>query len=403
MELQYEKVHISFYKDCIFKLNFGFQFDQKLAKLRSHKQDSTKRFPLKKSGTKVVVDKELFKKYLRKIGSGQHTSRGLSQKEAAEALKLILTGKATPAQIGAFMIAHRIRRPEPQELAGMLKTYQELGPKLSSRNGQRRPICFGMPFDGRDRTLPIYPLTTLILLSANQPVVLQGGQRMPIKFGIPTIELFNELGLQLKGISIQKVQTCFQEQGFAFIYQPDHFPLADKLISYREEIGKRSTIASMELIWTAHQGDHLLVSGFVHPPTEKRAFKALQLIGERELLSIKGLEGGTDLPINRACITGLVNNHQLERIILNPHDYKCSGEDKKLCNLKDWRKYALQAIENKGPLKEALKWNSGAYLWFAGITKSLEEGINKAEECMASGSAKIILKQLISWREKIST
>ena len=57
-----------------------------------------------------------FKQLLRKIGSGEHTSKGLTRSEADEAMELMLTGGASDVQIGAFLIAHRIRRPEPQEL-----------------------------------------------------------------------------------------------------------------------------------------------------------------------------------------------------------------------------------------------------------------------------------------------
>ena len=63
-----------------------------------------------------------FKQLLRKIGSGEHTSKGLTRNEADEAMELMLTGGASDVQIGAFLIAHRIRRPEPQELTGMLDT-----------------------------------------------------------------------------------------------------------------------------------------------------------------------------------------------------------------------------------------------------------------------------------------
>ena len=68
-----------------------------------------------------------FKAYLQKVGSGEHTSSGLSREEAAHALELMLDGEASPAQIGAFLIAHRIRRPEPQELTGMLDVYHQRG------------------------------------------------------------------------------------------------------------------------------------------------------------------------------------------------------------------------------------------------------------------------------------
>ncbi|MCP4973345.1 MAG: anthranilate phosphoribosyltransferase, partial [Prochlorococcus sp.] len=92
--------------------------------------------------------RERFKAYLRKIGSGTETSRGMDREEAAAALQMILKAEASPAQIGAFLIAHRIRRPEPQELAGMLDTYAALGPQVRSGDGQRKPLCFGVPFDG---------------------------------------------------------------------------------------------------------------------------------------------------------------------------------------------------------------------------------------------------------------
>jgi len=346
----------------------------------------------------VTASKEQFKNYLRKIGSGQNTSSSLSREESAHALKLILQAKATAAQIGAFMIAHRIRRPEPQELAGMLDTYLALGPKLTSKQGQRRPICFGMPFDGRIRTAPVYPLTTLILISEGQPVILQGGKRMPIKYGVTTTELFEALELHLTKLKINQVQTCLNENMLALIHQPNHFALAENLTNYREELGKRPPIASMELIWTAHHGDHLLVSGFVHPPTEERAWKTIKIIGEKDYISIKGLEGGTDLPISRACITGQTHKNQLKRLILHPRDHDCSGKDLEWTTLAEWRHHALEALENKGPLKQALLWNAGVYLWLSGISHSLEQGLTKAEACLSSGAAKKTLKQLIAWK-----
>ena len=349
----------------------------------------------------MIEGKEQFKNYLRKIGSGDKTSSGLSREESADALKLILQSKASPAQIGAFMIAHRIRRPEPQELAGMIDTYSKLGPTLISKPNQRRPVCFGMPFDGRSRTAPIYPLTTLILLSLGQPVVLHGGKRMPIKYGVTTTELFHSIGLRLTGLALNKVQTCFDHHGLAVLYQPDHFALAEKLTNYRDELGKRPPIASMELIWSAHQGEHLLISGFVHPPTEERAWKALELVGEKDFISIKGLEGSTDLPISRAGITGRVQKNESKRIIIHPRDYKCSGKDLEWQNIDQWQDDALRALCNTGPLRQALLWNAGVYLWFSGISHSIEEGIAKAEASLISGSAKATLEELINWKTNL--
>jgi anthranilate phosphoribosyltransferase len=350
----------------------------------------------------VLSGRERFKHHLRKVGSGEHTSKGMSREEAADALNLMLEGEATPAQIGAFLIAHRIRRPEPQELTGMLDTYRIHGPVVRSKADQRSPLCFGMPFDGRTRTAPIYPLTALVLLACGQPVVLQGGNRMPIKYGVTAIDLFRALDLELGGLPLTAVQDGFDRNGFALIHQPDHFPIAESLISYREELGKRPPVASLELLWTPHEGEHLLVSGFVHPPTESRAWEALKLAGETDLLTVKGLEGGTDLPIGRACITARVRNGAAERLILHPRDHGCHDADVEWSDETTWKTQALDALGNSGPLRDAVRWNAGAYLWFSGISETLDAGVSRAEASLQDGNAMDCLDQLRGWRSNLS-
>lgn len=343
--------------------------------------------------------RERFKQLLRRIGSGEHTSSGLTRAEAQEALELMLTAQASPAQIGAFLIAHRIRRPEPQELAGMLDLYHRLGPNLST---DQRAICFGIPFDGRSRTAPVYPLTALVLAAAGIPVVLQGAGRMPVKYGVTAMELFRGLGLNLLGLDLGSVQLGLDQHGLALLHQPEHFPLAEALNQYREELGKRPPVASLELLWTAHRGDHLMVSGFVHPPTEARAWKSLLLCGETDLITVKGLEGSTDLPNSRACITARVRHGEMERLILHPRDHGCYESDAPWIDLESWAPQARAALGGAGPLRAPLLWNAGAYLWLAGRAPDLQEGLQMARELLSKGSVLAKLDELITWRSHAS-
>ena len=338
-----------------------------------------------------TASRERFKTYLRKVGSGEHTSSGLSREEAADALELILDGGASPAQIGAFLIAHRIRRPEPQELTGMLDVYRRRGPQLST---DRPAISFGMPFDGRTRTAPIYPLTALVLASAGLPVVLQGAGRMPVKYGITSVELFEALGVRLAGRSLAWVQELLTRCNLALVHQPDHFPAAESLIPYREDLGKRPPVASLELLWTAHHGEHLLVSGFVHPPTEARAWQALQLAGETNVLTVKGLEGSTDLPISRACVTGRPTANNEGRQILHPRDHGCFAHDPLWEGIESWGTQALAALGGQGELATALIWNAGTYLWQAGLDQDQASGLEHCRELLHSGAVLQLLNQL---------
>ena len=125
----------------------------------------------------------------------------------------------------------------------------------------------------------------------------------------------------------------------------------------------------------------------MHPPTESRAWEALRLAGETNLLTVKGLEGGTDLPIGRACITARVRNGQAERLILHPRDHGCHDADREWSSESDWQSEAFDALKNRGPLCDALRWNAGAYLWIAGLSDSLDSGIEMATTVLEQGRA----------------
>lgn len=200
---------------------------------------------------------------------------------------------------------------------------------------------------------------------------------MPVKYGVTAAELFHALGVNLTGLSCADLQNGLAHHRLALVHQPDHLPAAEGLIEYREDLGKRPPVASLELLWTAHQGDHLLVSGFVHPPTEARAWDALALAGEKEIATVKGLEGSTDLPTGRACVTALVRQSRNDRLILHPRDHDCFGPDPVWESLDHWRDQAFAALEGEGELRRGLEWNAGVYLWFMGSEASLHAGLER--------------------------
>ncbi|TVR07297.1 MAG: hypothetical protein EA395_13120, partial [Phormidium sp. GEM2.Bin31] len=63
---------------------------------------------------------DTFRPFIQRVGSGPHTGKNLSREDATQAMAMMLSAEATPAQIGAFLIAHRIQRPRGEELAGFL-------------------------------------------------------------------------------------------------------------------------------------------------------------------------------------------------------------------------------------------------------------------------------------------
>jgi anthranilate phosphoribosyltransferase len=340
-----------------------------------------------------------FRELLKKISSGTHTGEDLTREEAAKALTLMLHQEATPAQIGAFLIAHRIKRPTGAELAGMLDVYEQLGPRIPPLDNDREVVILSQPYDGRDRTMPLTIPTALILSAAGCPVLLHGGDRMPTKEGVPLIDLWRALGVDWSRCSLAQVRDILAETNVGFVYLPNHFPQAQALVTYREQIGKRPPLATLELIWSPYAGSYHVVVGYVHPPTEKIIQEALQLKGVREFTTVKGLEGSCDLPLDRTAIIGLHQRNGAElaltRLLLRASSYGFACKNPPWTTLEE----ALTNIKatiggESNPLYYALLWNSGFYLWQRAGANSLNEGIEKAREILTSGQALAVLSKL---------
>ncbi len=343
----------------------------------------------------------IFREYLKKIGSGVHTKKDLTRTEAADAMKMMLLAEATPGQIGAFLMVHRIKRPTPQELAGMLDTYAEFGPKLDVENLPfDYPVTvLGTPYDGRSRTAPVTLLTALILATVGVPVVLHGGKKMPTKYGIPLITLWQGLGVDFTYLSLHSSQEILAKTGLTFIYLPNHFPQANQLVTYREQIGKRPPLATVELIWSPCSSHQVhLVSGFVHPPTENLFRETLRLRNFNYFTTIKGLEGSCDLPQSRTAIIGMNDadaDSQWQRLHLHPHDYYLGGKDIPLTSTPQLFQQMQQTLQGEdNDLMSLAIYNGGFYLWRCGIAEELNSGFKQAQILLREGKVHKKLQEL---------
>lgn len=348
--------------------------------------DERVHFPSTNSQEAYIIFREL----LKKVGSGQHTKEDLTRAEAAEATRMMLRQEATPAQIGAFMMSHRIKRPTPVELAGMLDAYDELGPKFQLKTALDRPIwVFGIPYDGRTRTAPVTPITALILAASGIPVVLHGGDCMPTKYGVPTIELWQGLGIDFSKLSWAKTQEILEKTGLGFVYLPQHFPFAQGLVPYREQIGKRPPAATAELIWSPCPGRIHQVAGYVHPPTEERFRETFRLRGIADYTLVKGLEGSCDLPRDRTAIIAVSQPESpegFEYLKLHPRDYGFAGQEGAIESTAELVSQLESIVRGKpSELMQAAIWNGGFYLWRAGVGETLEMGLSQAELLLKSG------------------
>ena len=341
---------------------------------------------------------QTFRELLKKVGSGRHTSKDLSRIEAKTALEMMLRQEATPAQIGAFLISHRIKRPTGEELAGFLDAYEDLGPALPALANDLQVVIFSVPYDGRSRTAPVLPMIALILATSGCPVLMHGGNRMPTKYGVPLIDLWQGLGVDWTHRSLAQIHQVLTGCGLGFIYLPDQFPLAQGLVEFRDQIGKRPPLATTELLWHPYTGNHHVICGFVHPPTETMMREAFALKGVQQFTTVKGLEGSCDLPRDRKAILGINAADQeptWQRLILSARDYDLGGSEVPYQSTDELIEQMQTVLSGQNSeLMPAVLWNAGFYLWHLGKSNSLEMGIQEAETILLNGNVQQTLQHI---------
>jgi anthranilate phosphoribosyltransferase len=272
----------------------------------------------------------------------------------------------------------------------MLDTYAQLGPQLQPvASHARSPVIFGVAYDGRSRTAPISPIVSLIMTAAGIPVILHCSDRMPTKYGIPLIDIWQAWGIDWSKLSLDRVQSVFAETGLGFIYTPTLFPLAAGLTPYRDQIGKRPPLATLELMWCPYAGDAHLIFGYVHPPTEQMALVAATLRATpHKITTVKGLEGSVDLPRDRTVIVGVHQSGQeLERIFLHHYDYGLSNINPPLLTTPELMSDLAIVLQGEASeLLNSVLWNAGFYLWHCGGASDMTAGMKLAQELLASGA-----------------
>ncbi len=343
----------------------------------------------------------VFREFVKKIGSGRLTGRDLSREEACQATVMLLNQEATQAQMGAFLIAHRIKRPTPEELAGILDAFDLLADPLVWPAELPRPVILTSPYDGQDRLVNVTPLTALICSSLGQGIVLHGTTDMPPKHGLTSFDILAALGVDLTQSSARlSAQAASLRLGW--VYLPVHFPQAYALQPLRDELGKRPPLATAELLWNPI-GKGLPIIGYTHRETITLAMATHELRGDlEEFVMVRGVQGSANCTLfhpNLGCYWQGTSPPAEFRLLATDYDL---GDDDialvKTGSALDQHRDLIRATVGgePTPLRCAAIFNSAFVLVQAGFCASLSEAIPLVTDALDQGLAYRQLERLIS-------
>jgi anthranilate phosphoribosyltransferase len=333
---------------------------------------------------------------LKEVARGKRGARDLNQEQALTAAEAIVGRTASPAQIGAFLIAQRIKEESIEELEAFISICR----KHAYRSPIQKGIDFAGPYDGRRQSFFATFPTSFLLASAGVPVTMHSTKSLPPKWGVTLLDLLHEIGVHEEQLTRNQSIKIALQTSILSISSEEWCPPFKELRSIREELGLRTIINTVEKLMDYSHSPYL-VFGVFHNTFFERMAQVIHKLDYKRALIVQGTEGSEDLFIHRPTRTYFVENGQCRMQVIDPEVY---GLDMPVPEVTWTVSEQLRVTEEvlRGEAHMAfynqVLLNGAVRLHLAERVNSIEEGIYTCKSLLDSGVA---WATFLKWREAV--
>jgi anthranilate phosphoribosyltransferase len=308
----------------------------------------------------------------------------LSETEMAECMNEIMEGKATDAQIGAFLTALRIKGETVEEITGAARIMREKATTIKAPDGVLDTCGTG---GDMSHTFNISTTTAFVVAGAGVPVAKHGNRSISSLSG--SADLLEALGVKID-LSPQKVEKCLFETGFGFLFAPLFHPAMKYAIGPRREIGIRTIFNILGPITNPAGAKRQILGVFANKLTEILA-TVLGTLGAVDAMVVHGDDGLDEISISDRTKVSRFKDGKTENFYIKPEDFgimRSSIEFIHGGSKEDNAAITLSILNGEeGPRRDIVLMNSAVALMVAGKTEDFKTALNIAKDAIDSGSA----------------
>jgi anthranilate phosphoribosyltransferase len=326
--------------------------------------------------------------------------RSLSLQEAASAMEEIMDGKATPAQLGAFITALRIKGETPEEIAGLAGTMRMKAVPVNIPG----PVLdiVGTGGDGLN-TFNISTAAALVAAGAGIRVAKHGNRAASSLCG--SADVLEKLGVRID-LTSREVQQCIEQVGIGFMFAPVFHPAMKYAAGPRKEIGIRTVFNILGPL-TNPAGAQYQVLGVPTVELAEKIVPALIHLKTEHTLVVHGLIGMDELSISGESRIWEIKKGQLiaSQKTISPEDFGLQQSPLRTIqggSPEENAGYMRQILKGeKGAKRDVVLLNAGAALLACDKVANLNEGVKLAQNVIDQGLALSKLDQLIEFTQRI--
>jgi len=330
-----------------------------------------------------------FKSIIAKVATGAT----LSREEAASAFDRMMSGEATPSQMGGLLMALRVRGETVEEITGAVSAMR--AKMLRVKAPAEAVDVVGTGGDGSG-SVNVSTCAAFIVAGAGVPVAKHGNRALSSRSG--AADVLSALGVRID-ISPEHVGRCVTEAGIGFMFAPSHHPAMKNVGPTRVELATRTIFNLLGPLSNPAGVTRQMVGVFSKQWVLPLA-QVLKNLGAKSVWVVHGSDGLDEITVTGPTFVAALENGNVRTFEVTPEEVglkPVAGETLKGGDA-NANAIALQSVLDKmpSPYRDVALFNAAAALIVAGRAKDLKEGMALGAKSIDSGAAAARLKQLIA-------
>ena len=319
--------------------------------------------------------------------------RNLSAAEMQEVMQIIMTGQATPAQIGGFLVGLRMKGETIDEIAAAVKVMRALATPVKI-GGDHLVDIVGTGGDGA-HTFNISTTASFVVAAAGGKVAKHGNRSVSSQSG--AADLLEAAGVNIN-LTPEQVARCIDEVGVGFMFAPLHHSAMKHAIGPRREMGVRTIFNVLGPLTNPAGAPNQLVGVFAAQWVEPLA-QVLAQLGSRHVMVVHSDDGMDEISIAAPTQVAELKGGKVTTYKIMPEQFDIPRGDVaqiKVKNAQESLAKVKSVLDNvAGPARDIVVLNAGAAIYCAGLAADLADGMRKAKEVISNGAARAKLDALV--------
>jgi anthranilate phosphoribosyltransferase len=329
-----------------------------------------------------------FKALIAKVATGS----SLTRDEAASAFAVMMSGEATPSQMGGLLMALRVRGETVDEITGAVTTMRAKMLKVEAPSDAIDVVGTGGDASG---SYNISTCAAFIVAGAGVPVAKHGNRALSSRSG--AADVLAALGVRID-VGPDVIARCIREAGIGFMFAPAHHPAMKHVAPTRVELATRTIFNLLGPLSNPAGVRRQMVGVFSRQWTEPLAH-VLKNLGCERAYVVHGSDGLDEITTAGTTSVAALENGRVKSFEIAPEDVGLTKTTPESLRGGDAQANAAALLNvlkgHKGPFRDVAMFNAAAALVVAGRAENLKDGVVIAAKSLDSGEAEGRLDRLI--------